>query len=419
MTESKLNGRVWLAAAAALVLSGGGGGYWLSQHLMKHDAAVDPAVAERKVLYWHDPMVPGVRFDKPGKSPYMDMQLVPVYADEARSSEDSGVRVSANVAQNLGIRLGKVEKATLQTALSAVGSVEFDEHLLEVVPARVEGYVTRLFVRAPLERVHRGQPLAEIQAPAWLEAQQEYLALLDAKSEAGQSLRGAARERMIVLGVPEATIRRIESQRRTSATTTIVAPIDGVLSELGVREGTAFMPGTPLFRVNGLTRVWANARIPEAQVSMVPMGVTATARATAWPGVDFKGRVIALLPQIDAETRTLTARVALDNADGKLSPGMFVTLEFASAAGEAQLVVPSEAVITTGERSVVIVVNADGSFAVTGVTPGVEQAGRTAILAGLTEGQSIVVSGQFLIDSEASLQSTVSRLESAAPEHAP
>jgi len=411
MSEAKLDVRAWLAGAVALVLLGGGAGYWLARHYGNSDSPAAVMGAERKVLYWHDPMVPGTRFNKPGKSPFMDMQLVPVYADEA--GESPGVRVSANVAQSLGIRLGKVEKTTLKPTLSAVGSVAFDERLLEVVPARVEGYVTRLYIRAPLEHVGRGQPLAQIQAPAWLEAQQEYLSLLDAKSEAGQSLRAAARERLSILGVPESTIRGIESTRRANASTTIVSPIDGVVSELGVREGTAFMAGSPLFRLNGLATVWVNARIPEAQLSMVPTGSTAVAQATAWPGIDFKGRVIGLLPQVDAETRTLTARIALDNAEGKLSPGMFVNLEFASPAIASVLVVPSEAVITTGERSVVIVEGANGSFDVANVTLGMEQEGRTAILSGLTEGQSIVVSGQFLIDSEASLKSTVSRLESA------
>jgi membrane fusion protein, copper/silver efflux system len=412
MNEAKMNTRTRLTVATALVLLGGGGGYWLASYFHEANASAAVPGGERKVLYWQDPMVPATRFDKPGKSPYMDMQLVPVYADES-AGENTGARISANVVQSLGVRLGKVEKAKLQQSLSAVGSVAYDERLLEVVPSRVEGYVTRLYIRAPQELVRRGQPLAEIQAPAWLEAQQEYLSLLDAKSEAGLSLRAAARERLAVLGIPDAAIRRIESQRLTSASTTIVSPIDGVVSELGVREDAAFMPGTPLFRLNGLTTVWVNARIPEAQVSMVPMGSKVSAHAIAWPGIDFKGRVIALLPQVDAETRTLTARVAVDNADGSLAPGMFVELAFSAPARAERLVVPSEAVITTGERSVVVVANANGAFEVATVTLGSEQAGRTEILSGLSEGQSIVVSGQFLIDSEASLRSTVLRLEGA------
>src|SRR5689334_6380582 len=146
---------------------------------------IDPATG-KKVLYWHDPMVPGQKFDKPGKSPFMDMQLVPVYADEA--GEGAAVRVSPAVAQNLGIRLGRVERVALSNVLRAVGNVVFDERLLTVVQPRVDGYVTQLHVRAPLEHVRQGQSLAEILAPQWLEAEQEYLALLDATAERTQSL---------------------------------------------------------------------------------------------------------------------------------------------------------------------------------------------------------------------------------------
>jgi len=354
-------------------------------------------------------MVPNVKFDKPGKSPFMDMELVPVYADEA--GEDSAVRIDPSVVQNLGIRLGTVERATLNRRLRAVGGVVFDERLLELVQARVEGYVTQLHVKAPLERVRRGQPLAEIVAPQWLEAEQEYLALLDAGSGRAQTLRDAARQRLVVLGVPEATIRTVETTRKTAAATIVTAPIDGVVTELGVRQGASFMTGASLFRINGLSTVWVNAQVPEANVSMVPVGSRIEAQATGWPGTAFNGQVIALLPEVDPETRTLTARVSLKNVDYKLSPGMYVTLDFAAPAGESQLVVPSEAIIATGQRNVLIVAREGGGFDVVNVTIGAEQDGRTAILSGVNEGQSIVLSGQFLIDSEASLRSAVNRLE--------
>jgi membrane fusion protein, copper/silver efflux system len=408
MNVSSLSRAQLAAIALTLVLVAGAAGYWLAGSRTNEQAASAPT--DRKILYWHDPMVPNARFDKPGKSPFMDMQLVPVYADEAPAA--SGVKIAPNVSQNLGIRTGKVERVPFDRALTAVGSVAFDDDLLAVVPARVEGYATRLFVRAPLEAVRRGQPLAEIQAPAWLEAQQEFLALLDAQSEAARTLRDAARERLRVLGVPEATIRRIESERKTFPTTTIASSIDGVVSELGIREGAAFMPGAPLFRVNGLSTVWVNARIPEVNASQVAPGSKVTATATAWPGESFTGRVIALLPEVDAQTRTLTARVELANPRRRLAPGMFVSLDFASAKNEPQLAVPSEALIATGERTVVIVVNEDGSYGVADVKTGGESNGRTAIIDGLAEGQPIVLSGQFLIDSEASLKSTITRLGS-------
>jgi len=384
-------------------------GYWFAQH--RADSAQPAATSEqsgRKVLYWHDPMYPNTRFDKPGKSPFMNMQLVPVYADEQGSG--AAVRVSPDVVQNLGIRLGTVEKAKLQPKLAAVGSVAFDERLLEVVQARVEGYVTRLHVKAPLERVRRGQPLAEIVAPAWLEAQEEYLALLDAQSERGQSIRDAARQRLAVLGVPETTIRDLDARRKTTAAATLVAPIDGVVAALAVREGTAFMPGSALFRINGLKTVWVNAEVPEAQVSMIQPGSQATVHATAWPGIAFTGRVAALLPDVDPQTRTLPVRMVVDNPQFQLAPGMFVSLDFEGQDDQEYLVVPSEAVIMTGERTVVVVARGGGGFDVAAVTLGVEVDGRTAILSGLEAGQSVVLSGQFLIDSEASLKSAVSRL---------
>jgi Cu(I)/Ag(I) efflux system membrane fusion protein len=265
-------------------------------------------------------------------------------------------------------------------------------------------------VKAPLSRVRQGEPLVDIVAPAWLSAQTEYLALLDAQSERGQSVRDAARQRLAVLGIPESVVRDIETRHKTRATTTLFAPEDGVVTELAVREGSAFSPGAPLFRINGLNAVWVIAQIPEAQVSLVSMGSEVTARATAWPAKSFKGRIVALLPDVDAKSRTLAVRIEIQNPERQLAPGMFVSLEFNGAASAPQLVVPSEAVIMTGERNVVIVARGQGGFDVANVELGAEADGKTSILSGLAEGQSIVLSGQFLIDSEASLTSTVSRL---------
>jgi Cu(I)/Ag(I) efflux system membrane fusion protein len=415
-----------LAAVLFAVLAGGVTlGYWLARGRAMNGADAGATAdangtpkGEPGILYWYDPMRPDMKFDKPGKSPFMDMQLVPKYAAEAGSA---AVSINPAVAQNLGIRLGKVETTMQRPRVSAVGGVAFDERRLHVVQARVEGYVTRLHVKAPLERVRLGQPLAEIQAPEWLSAQAEYLALLDAESARAGPIRAAARERLVVLGVPETMIRRIEETRTTDATTTIFAPANGVVTELAVREGAAFMPGASLFRINGLETVWVNAQIPEAQVGLIPPDSSVEVRATAWPGATFRGRVSEFLPEIDPVTRTLPVRVVVENREQKLAPGMFISLDFEANAGEPQLFVPTEAVIVTGERSVVVVAREGGGFDVAEVTPGIEADGKTAILSGLHEGQSIVLSGQFLIDSEASLKSAVTRLETpgAAPEKSP
>ena len=367
----------------------------------------------RKILYWHDPMKPDVRFDKPGKSPFMDMKLVPVYADDAGGAQ---VKVNPATTQNLGVRLGKVEKAAMSTQLTAVGTVAFDEELLEVVQSRVAGYVQRLHVKTNLQPVKRGQPLADLVAPAWISAQEEYLSLLGAESSRGRDIRDAARERLKVLGVPESEIRRLETTRKVGGATTIYAPIDGVISELAVREGAAISEGAPLFRVNSLRKVWAIAQVPETQMAAVSKDSKVSVTAAGWPGERFEGGVLAVLPDLDAATRTLPVRIEVENRGDRLVPGMFVSVEFSATKADPQLVVPSEAVIATGTRSAVIVSHGQAGFDVREVKTGAESDGRTVILSGLQEGEQIVLSGQFLIDSEASLRSTLSRL-STVPEN--
>ena len=403
-----------ISGCVVALLVGAAAGYWWANHASA-DSNATRTSDKRAVLYWHDPMVPTAKFDKPGKSPFMNMQLVPVYADQAASS--TGVSVSANVQQNLGIRLAEVENVALPNNLSAVGTVAFDERDIVVVQSRVAAVVTRLLSEATLDHVRRGQPLVELTAPEWLEAEGEYLILLSDNSPATVALRGASQQRLTVLGIPESAIVQIERKRVVPRTVTLTAPIDGVVTELAVREGANVNAGAPLFRINGLSRVWVQAAVPESQLNLVPMKSTAELRANAWPGVTFSGRVEAILPQVDPVTHSIPVRLVVDNAGGRLSPGMFVNVSFRGGVETPQLVVPSEAVIMTGERTVVIVAGASGAFIVTKVTVGREANGRTAILSGLTAGQSVVASGQFLIDSEASLTSTVDRL-TAVQSHA-
>jgi Cu(I)/Ag(I) efflux system membrane fusion protein len=405
----------WIVAVVGVAVLSAGLGYGLATRAPRggDSSQISPtaqaqASSERKILYWHDPMKPEVKFDKPGKSPFMDMQLVPVYMDQGADS--GGVAVSANAQQNLGIRLGTVEKAAIAPHTMAVGTVRYDEHDVALVQTRVAGFVTRLRVRAALDRVRRGQILADITAPAWTEAEGEYLALLRSESPAAASLREAARQRLLVIGVPEPAILELEKSRSVATTTPIVAPIDGVVTELGLREGATFDAGAVLFRLNGTATVWVDAQVPEAQARAVAPGAKVDVRAVALPGTVLPGRVQAILPQVDPTTRTVGVRIAIDNPAGTLSPGMFVQTTVAGPAAAPQLWVPSEAVIATGRRSVVIVRRPDSSFDVAPVTLGPEAEGKTAILSGLSEGQTIVLSGQFLIDSEASLKSAVNRL---------
>lgn len=416
-----MNTARWIVVVCVAALLAALGGYmWADHGASEAGATADAAAGSGKVLYWRDPMKPELRFDKPGKSPYMDMALMPVYAND--KSDPGGVAVSANMRQSLGIRLGRVAKAVMTQSIGAVGSVAYDERRTTLVQARTSGFVVKLHVKAAQDRVRQGQPLAEVTVPAWVEAEGEYLALLNTESDSNATLRGPARERMLLLGVPEAAVLALEQERTVRSVTTLTAPIDGVIVELGVREGAAFADGMLLFSLNGVDTVWVNAQVPESQAGVLAPGNSAEVRAAAWPGQVFTGRIQAILPQLDPATRTLTARIVVDDRRGRLTPGMFVNAAFKIPAAAAQLWVPSEAVIVTGHRSVVIRERAGGAFEAVDVTIGTEAGGRTAILTGLEEGQSVVLSGQFLIDSEANLKSTVNRLSassSTAPEPMP
>lgn len=367
----------------------------------------------RRVLYWHDPMVPGQKFDKPGKSPFMDMQLVPVYADEA--GDEGKITISPRVEQNLGVRTAEVTKGRFSSIVEAVGNVAYNERDVAVVQARSNGYVERLFVRAPLDPVKKGQPLAALYVPDWVAAQEEYLTARQMKGAGTEGLVEGARQRMRLAGMTDAQIRSVETSGKVQPRVTVSSPISGVVGELTVREGMTIASGAPMFRINGLSTVWVNAEVPEAAAAEVRPGTRVEARTPALPGTVLQGKVSAILPEVEATTRTLKARVELANPGQRLVPGMFANVNFTPVANAETLLVPTEAVIQTGTRSVVMVAQGQGKFSPVDVEIGRESSGQTEILKGLDVGQKVVVSGQFLIDSEASLRGTANRLSGPAP----
>lgn len=418
---------VGAAAVLGLLGLGGYGLYWLGvergMNMSKTSASTRAASADnspprpgdvdpttgRRVLYWHDPMVPGRRFDAPGRSPFMDMQLVPVYEP---GGDAAGVSVSPRQQQSLGIRTSEVVRSTLTPRIAAVGTVAFNERDQAIVQARATGYVERLHVRATLDRVEVGQPLADLYVPEWIAAQEEFLLLRRMRAA---DLTDAARQRMRQVGMSDVQIARVEELETVEPRITLRAPISGVVVELAVREGMTVMAGETLFRLNGTSTVWVNAAVPESQAALLRPGGTVEARSAAIPGTAFRGALQAVLPEVDADTRTITARIELANPNAELAAGMFVDVEFSAPPTDA-LTVPTEAVIETGERAVVIVASDDSTFQPVDVELGIEADGRTEIKTGLTEGQRIVVSGQFLIDSEASLRATTTRMEGMQPQ---
>jgi len=397
----------------AALAAGGYGGYRFAHHrLMSATATQAPAqeTAGKTVLYWHDPMYPQQKFDKPGKSPFMDMQLVPKYAGEAA---DAGtVSISPQMVQNLGVRTAEAKTGSIEQRFEAVGAVAFNERGVVQLQARAAGFVEKLHARAPLDPVKKGAPLVELLYPEWTGAQEEYLLLR--KSGSGE-LAQAARQRLMLLGMSEAQVAAVERAGAVRNRFTLTAPISGVIAELGVREGSTVMPGMTLFRLVDLSTVWVNAEVPEAQASWVTPGAKVAARVQAYPERVFEGRVGALLPEVSAATRTVRTRIELANPDALLKPGMYATIAFQQGAKRESVLVPSEAVIRTGTRDVVIVALGEGKFRAAQVEVGFESGGQSEIRKGLQAGDKVVLSGQFLIDSEASLSATVARLEGTQP----
>jgi Cu(I)/Ag(I) efflux system membrane fusion protein len=404
-------------AVLVAVGAAGYGGYRLAEHRLAR-AVPNQADAGRtaqdgagkRVLYWYDPMYPQQKFDKPGKSPFMDMQLVPKYADEV---EGGTVSISPQVVQNLGVRTAVAKKGTLEQRFDAVGTVAYNERGVVQLQARAAGFVEKLHARAPLDPVKKGAPLVDMLYPEWAGAQEEYLLLRKNNSPELKPLVQAARQRLALLGMSEEEIAAVEGEGRVRQRFTRYAPISGVIAELGVREGMAVMQGHTMFRIVDLSTVWVNAEIPETQAAAVVPGSRAEARVAAYPEAKFEGRVGAILPEVNAATRTVRTRIELANPGARLKPGMFATLSFVPGRGKEMLLVPTEAVIRTGERSIVIVSQGKGRFNPQQVEVGAEHSGLSEIRKGLGEGASVVLSGQFLIDSEASLSGSIARLGTA------
>jgi membrane fusion protein, copper/silver efflux system len=401
--------KLMLGLAAILALAAASyGGYRYATH-QQMSAAPERGVPDKQVLYWYDPMHPEQKFDKPGKSPFMDMQLVPKYAGEAAGA--GTVSISPQMVQNLGVRTAEAKRGALEQRFEAVGAVAFNERGVMQLQARASGFVEKLHARAPLDAVKKGAPLVELLYPEWAGAQEEYLLL---RKSGSADLAQAARQRLMLLGMTEAQVAAVEREGRVRNRFTLTAPISGVIAELGVREGSTVTAGATLFRLVDLSTVWVNAEVPEAQAAWLRPGSTVEARVAAYPEARFEGRVGAILPEVTAATRTLRARIELENPESRLKPGMFATLVFRGQPRKGSVLVPSEAVIRTGSRDVVIVALGDGKFRSTPVQVGAEAGGQSEILKGLQEGDKVVLSGQFLIDSEASLGATLSRLEGAA-----
>ena len=359
--------------------------------------------AEKEVLYWVAPMDPNYQRDKPGKSP-MGMDLVPVYADAAAGD---AITISPEVIQNLGVRTAKAEISRLWRGIDTVGYVDFDESKVSHIHLRTEGWIENLVVRSEGERVKKGDRLFDFYSPELVNAQEEFVQALSAGNK---GLVAASVERLLALGISKQQIAALRKNRKVRQTISVFAPQDGVVSTLPVREGMFIKPSMKVMSLADLSSVWLLAEVFERQADWVSMGDAAQVTLSYLPGREWQGKVEYIYPSLDPKTRTLKVRLRFDNPEEALKPNMYANVKIFGGAKTNILVIPMEALIRTGRNERVIVALGEGRFEARMVNAGIESDDWVEIASGLKAGEEVVVSGQFLIDSEASIKASINRM---------
>jgi RND family efflux transporter MFP subunit len=376
------------------------------------------AAGEKKVLYWYDPMKPEVHFDHPGKSPFMDMQLEPKYAEEAPDAAASGtsppgllvVKIPLERRQEIGVTTAKVERRSVGGAIETNGVVAEDEGRVRAVNAKFSGYIEKLYVDRTGQPVRQGQPLLSVYSPDLVATEREYLlALENARRLSGSSstetasdaraLVEATRQRLRFWDIPSAEIDRIERSGQVSKDLELASPVAGIVLKKDALPGMAITAGMPLYTIADLSTVWVLADVYQSELATVSAGNSAQVSAPFLPGESIRGRVDFIYPTFSEETRTVKVRVVLSNPKGLLKPGMYVRVSLVGKGTEA-LSVPRSALIPTGERQIVFVEQSPGVFAPREVKTGVQGKDVVEILSGLAAGEMVVTSANFLIDSE-------------------
>ena len=363
---------------------------------------------EDEIMYWVAPMDPNYRRDKPGKSP-MGMDLVPVYADSSGADADV-VSINPAVVQNLGMRTAKAERGKLWRRIDTVGYVAFDERKLSHVHLRTDGWIEKLNVKSDGELVKKGDVLFELYSRELVNAQEEYVQALRGNND---YLKRASRDRLDALGMSKAQIKEVAAQRRAFQRVRVLASQDGVVDGLNVREGMYVKPAMELMTLADLSTIWLLVDVFERQSEWVAAGQPADVRLAYIPGRVWEGKVEFVYPTIDPKTRTLQVRLRFDNPDEALKPDMYANVRIYAGPKADVLSIPREALIKTGEAQRVILALGEGQFKALEVVAGMESGDRVEILKGLNEGDAVVTSGQFLLDSEASLRASFTRMDPA------
>lgn len=398
------------------VLAGIGGGMLLQRHVLPmSDMGTAQAPAGRKVLYWWDPMMPAYRSDKPGKSP-MGMDMVPVHEGAESAGEAAGtVTVSPAVVQNLGVRTALAARTSLTPIIETFGTVGFDESRISHVHVRAKGWVERLQARVEGQVVSRGDLLFEVFSPELISAAAEFTRELQRGSG---EIAEIARRKLLALGLAERQIADMRQTRQVPERIQVLAPRGGVVSRLNVAEGMFIQPETTLLSITELEFVWVMAEVIESQAAFAKTGMAAEVRLPSEPGRVWPAVVDYIYPDLRAETRTARLRLRLANPDRLLRPNMFAAVRLSAAPREGVLAIPAEALIRTGQGERVVMALGDGRFKPVPVKSGIAIGGQIEIVDGLREGDRVVTSAQFLLDSESSLAGGLQRMDAPAEQAA-
>ncbi len=374
---------------------------------------------KRKILYWYDAMNPSLRSDKPGKAPD-GMDLVPMYAETDQSKETmppGTVMISSAKQQLIGVRTTVVKREPLTRTIRAVGQVQIDETKIARIHVKTAGWIEQVSVDFIGKLVRKGQPLFSFYSPDLVATQQEYLIARRAQkdlgssslaevSEGSEALLESARERLRRWDITEEQIKKLDETAQISRTITMYSPIDGFVMKRQVFERTYITPETELFEIADLSTVWVNAEIYEYEVPYVKVAQPAQMTLSYFPGKSYFGRVAYIYPTVDPMTRTVKVRLEFRNTDFQLKPDMFAEVQLNIAYG-TQTFVPQEAVLDSGTEQIVFVARGDGYFEPRQLQIGARVGERLIVLSGLKPGETIVTSGNFLIDSESRLKSAM------------
>lgn len=447
-----------LLVAAVVLLLGLVGGYWIAQLIDAQSPAMgdgerqvlfyrnpmNPAITspvpakdemgmdyipvyaedekkERKALFYRNPMNPAITSPVPAKDE-MGMDYIPVYADGEAGGEAPGtVKIDPTMVQNIGVRTAKAEKKVLSRHIRTIGRIDYDEEKLAKLYPKTDGWIEKLYINKTGEGVKENSILLELYSPQLVASQDEYLLALKNREtlkaspfeeiRAGaESLVESAHERLVLLDVPAHQIKELEETRSVRKTLHIHSPFTGVVTHIGAREGQYITPQTELYRIADLSRVWVYVDVYEDDLAWVRKGDMADMQLAALPGRTLKGRVATIYPYLEAKTRTVRVRLEFRNPDGALKPDMYANIVLHASRQVDAVVVPTEAVVRSGAREIVFVVQGPGKYAPREVKLGVAASGKTQIMKGVKPGEEVVVSAQFLIDSESKLREAVQKM---------